>query len=80
MSSIKVSVLFFGQITDYTKMSSLELSDLKDTDAVMESLKTQFPSLKSSPFQLALDKEIIHENMPLHDHHTLALLPPYAGG
>lgn len=80
MTSIKITVLFFGQITDYTHMPSLELTDLKDTDAVMDRLTTMFPILKSSPFQTALDKEIIHENIPLHGHHTLALLPPYAGG
>lgn len=80
MSSTTITVLFFGQITDYTHVHSMELNDLKDTDAVMTRLKSQFPILKTSPFQIALDKEIIHENVPLHHHHTLALLPPYAGG
>ena len=80
MSSIKISVLFFGQITDFTRTNKLELNDLEDTDTVLNHLKSMFPSLKTSPYQVALDKEIIHENIMLSSIHTIALLPPYAGG
>jgi sulfur-carrier protein len=80
MSSIKISVLFFGQITDYTRVNKMELNEFMDTDTVLNHLKSMFPMLKESPYQVALDKEIIHENTPLTSIHTLALLPPYAGG
>ncbi|MEO5581997.1 MAG: MoaD/ThiS family protein [Saprospiraceae bacterium] len=80
MPSIKISVLFFGQITDYTTVNKIELKDFKDTDTLLHHLKAMFPRLKESPYQMALDKEIIHENTLLTSNHTVALLPPYAGG
>lgn len=80
MSSIKISVLFFGQLAEFTGVSTLELTGLTDTETVLNHLQSLYPRLKISPYQIALDKEIIHENTPLTAHHTLALLPPYAGG
>ncbi len=80
MSSSTISILFFGQITELTGVTSLELTGLKDTDSVVHHLKALYPQLDISLYQIALDREIIHENVILTSNHTLALLPPYAGG
>lgn len=80
MNSNKISILFFGQLVELTGKTELELSDVKDTLAAQDILKDLFPQLGLTPYLLALDREIIHENIPLEGNHTLALLPPYAGG
>jgi len=80
MNSSKISILFFGQLVEITGKTSLELSGIEDTLAAQEILRDLFPQLVETPYLLALDREIIHENIPLEGNHTLALLPPYAGG
>ena len=80
MTSNLIKVLFFGQIAEYTLVNQLELNDFYDTDAVIAHLKAIYPRLQDSPYQLAVDKEIIHENTAFTANHILALLPPYAGG
>ncbi|MDZ4707605.1 MAG: MoaD/ThiS family protein [Saprospiraceae bacterium] len=80
MNTNKISILFFGQLTELTGKTELELSGIEDTLAAQEILKDLFPKLGQTPYLLALDREIIHENIPLKGNHTLALLPPYAGG
>lgn len=80
MITNQISVLFFGQIVDHTKVSSLTMTDIKDTDSVLDRLKSLYPQLEFNAYQIALDKEIIHSNTMLTSNHTLALLPPYAGG
>ncbi len=80
MSSNQIKVLFFGQIAEYTLVNQLILNDFYDTDAVIAHLNFIYPRLQDSPYQLAVDKEIIHENTAFTANHILALLPPYAGG
>lgn len=80
MKNIKIKVLFFGQLAEQCGVNQLELQNLDSTNDVMDNLKLKFEVLKSNNFQMALDKEIIHENISLSGEHTLALLPPYAGG
>lgn len=80
MNSNKISILFFGQLVEITGKPGMELSGIEDTFAVQQILKDLYPLLGSTPYLLALDREIIHENIPLEGNHTLALLPPYAGG
>ncbi len=80
MISNKISILFFGQLVEITGKTGMELSGIEDTRAAQEVLKDLFPLLGNIPYLLALDREIIHENIPLEGNHTLALLPPYAGG
>lgn len=80
MNTNKVSILFFGQLVELTGKTDMELSNVEDTLAAREILQDLFPDLGQTPYLMALDREIIHDNMPLTGNHTLALLPPYAGG
>lgn len=80
MQPNKLSVLFFGQLAEYTGQSSLELSGIEDTEAARQLLLDLYPKIRLIPFLLALDKEIVSDNIKLTGNHTLALLPPYAGG
>jgi len=80
MHSNKISILFFGQLVELTGKTGIELSGIEDTFAAQEILKDLFPQLGQTPYILALDREVIHENIQFKGNQTLALLPPYAGG
>lgn len=52
----------------------------KDTEALLEQLKDQYPFLKTSSFSLSVDKTIVQGNTALNGNEELALLPPFSGG
>ena len=78
MSSIEV--LFFGQLAEQTNSNSITLNGHDDIESVKKDLIYRYPILANQHFQIALDKEIIYENVTLSGNHIIALLPPYAGG
>ena len=80
MPSNKITVLFFGQIAEQTGVRSAELQDQADTDTAVRAIMLRYPRLGQTPYQVALDLEIVHGNQALERDHTMAFLPPYAGG
>lgn len=77
---MKVQILLFGQLTELTGETHLDLYDVADTDAVILHLLARYPSLEQVGFQLAVNQEIIHDNRRLTTGMTVALMPPFSGG
>lgn len=80
MSPGTIKVLFFGQLVDVTGKSTMELKDVTNTRDALDAIILLYPRLGQTPFLLALDKEIVDGKVTFTGDHTLALLPPYAGG
>jgi molybdopterin synthase sulfur carrier subunit len=64
---MRIEILFFGQLTDSTKCSSLYLESVGTTDELKEIIFEQFPELASVKFVLALNSK-------------LAFMSPFSGG
>ena len=77
---MKVKVLIFGQLKDVTQSASFEVTDVNDTDGVIEKMNNVYPGLKKMKYLVAVEKEIIQGNTLLRDNFTVAFLPPYSGG
>ena len=77
---MQVTVLFFGQIKDITGNDSLTIADVRDTDTLISTLQTTYPSISGSRFAIAVDKNIIKHNTTLQDKCTVALMPAFSGG
>ena len=77
---MKVSVIFFGQLTDITKTASLDVRGIKDTNSLVQQLYEQFPGLRSAKFIIAVNNERIIDNSTLTEDSTIALMPPFSGG
>ncbi|RAI97837.1 molybdopterin synthase catalytic subunit/molybdopterin synthase sulfur carrier subunit [Chitinophaga skermanii] len=75
-----MEVLVFGQLTDITGSTSLQLPTVASSDELREMLHTQFPSLKSITYLIAINKKIAKQNMVIDQHAEIALLPPFSGG
>lgn len=80
MPKNQITVLFFGPLAEQAGVKTLHLVDQSDTDMLLSTLKDLYPFLVQSPYQLALDLEIIEGNIRFEKDHTIAVLPPYAGG
>jgi molybdopterin synthase sulfur carrier subunit len=77
---MQVNIIIFGQIADITGTNNLTLSNVNDTDELLQKLKIAYPALHASKFVVAVDKKVVKENTALYNNNTIALLPPFSGG
>lgn len=75
-----IKVLFFGQLTDFTKCTSSDMEGVETTDELKEIIFERFPELESAKFVLALNNEIVLENTVIKDNSKLAFMSPFSGG
>lgn len=76
----EVEVLFFGVLKEVTEVPSLRLWDVSDTNSVKKIIVNRYPLLAEYRYVIALDKQLIGSNRPLHSSHTIAFMPPFSGG
>ncbi len=77
---MELTILAFGQIADITGRTTWQLSGIKDTDELKKFLHSEFPSLSSVHYRLAVNRRLVQDNIPLSQGDTVALLPPFSGG
>ena len=77
---MQVKVLIFGQLTDITGVSEIQVNDVSDRDQLIAALNNQYPGLADSKYAIAVNKQVINENIALTDNSIIALLPPFSGG
>ena len=84
LSTMRVQVLFFGQLKDLTGCSveTLPLSDRATLRDVLQHYSERYPSiLKLSPsLALSINQEYAAQDAALHDGDEVGLLPPVSGG
>lgn len=77
---MQVKVLIFGQLTDITGVSEIHLNDVSDRDELIAALIRNYPEFADSKYAIAVDKQVINDNIALPDYSVVALLPPFSGG
>jgi len=70
----------FGQLTDIFKKEIISIEGVKDINELKEKLIKSFPALSQKSFVIAVNKQIIHNNVLLNEDAEVALLPPFSGG
>jgi molybdopterin synthase sulfur carrier subunit len=75
-----MEVLFFGQLTDLTGVTSLSCDHVADTDQLMTQLKEKYPALATATFMVAVNNRMITENTVIEPGSKIAIMPPFSGG
>jgi len=75
-----VNVLFFGALIEVTKVSSMQINDISNSEEIIEMLHKKFPLLCHYKFSVALNQNFLTDAAPLNNGDELALMPPFAGG
>src|SRR5437660_12230897 len=79
LSTMRVQVLFFGQLKDLTGRSSetLPLADRATLSDVLQHYSEKFPAIQklSSSLALSINREYASHDAPLRDGDEVALLP-----
>jgi molybdopterin synthase sulfur carrier subunit len=75
-----MEVLFFGQLTDLTGVTTLSCDHVADTDQLMTQLKEKYPALATATFMVAVNNRMITENTVIEPGSKIAIMPPFSGG
>ena len=75
-----IEVIFFGQLTDATGVSSINLEEVSNTDMLINLMKMRYPSLESSKYMVAVNNTMVTENTILTPGSKVAFMPPFSGG
>lgn len=77
---MQVRIMIFGQLTDIINTSTLTLTDIADTNGLVNELNKLYPALADSNYIMAVNKQTIAANTILKEDSIVALLPPFSGG
>lgn len=75
-----IEVIFFGQLTDSTGVSSVLVEDVANTETLIHAIKSRYPSLESSKYMVAVNNTMVTENTILTPGSKVAFMPPFSGG
>jgi molybdopterin converting factor small subunit len=75
-----IEVIFFGQLTDATGVSSMMVEEVSNTDMLINLMKMRYPSLESSKYVVAVNNTMVTENTILTPGSKVAFMPPFSGG
>ncbi len=75
-----MTIKIFGQLSDITGSSSLEMTGIADTDELINKLESKYPALRNSNYKIAVNRNIIQANTSFQQDAEIALLPPFSGG
>lgn len=77
---MQIRILIFGKLADIIKTSTLTLTDIADTNSLVNELNKRYPALADCKYIMAVDKQTVTTNTILKGDSTIALLPPFSGG
>lgn len=77
---MQINLIIFGRLTDITGKSTLTLTDISDTNALVKQLNELYPLLANNKYVMAVDRKIVSGNTILKENSTVALMPPFSGG
>ena len=77
---MQIRIMIFGQLTDIINSSTLTLTDIADTNSLVNELNKLYPALADSKYIMAVNKQTVIANTILKEDSTVALLPPFSGG
>ena len=77
---MKVKVLLFGIFNERADTSKIIVEDVKDKNELMQRIEREYPFFKKMNYLIAVNQEVIKDNIALRDGDEIALMPPFAGG
>lgn len=76
----KVSIQFFGMLTELIGENSIVMENVNNTDELMDKLIVVYPKLANQSYILAINNTIVKSNMDIMNDCNVACMPPFSGG
>ncbi len=77
---MSIEIIFFGQLTDITACTSIEMENPGSVSQIKKAMFQQFPALIHSKFTIALNNKIVQDEEIILDNSKIAFMPPFSGG
>lgn len=77
---MNIEVLFFGQLTDITKCSTMSIDNPGSIYKLKSKLINRYPALEHMKFIIALNNKITLEDELIEVNSKIAIMPPFSGG
>ncbi len=74
-----MNVLLFGMIAEKAGADLLSV-EASSTGELRRSLAARISGLDQLSYAIAVDRRIVHQDVPLTGSEEIAVLPPFAGG
>ena len=75
-----IEVMFFGQLTEATGVSSVMVEEVANTDMLVQMMMKHYPALESSTYMIAVNNAMVTENSIVRPGSKVAFMPPFSGG
>ncbi len=77
---MEIEIITFGKIVEFMESQRISFEGIEDTDGLKLAIERSFPPLADMKYKLALNKNIVQQNMPINNNDVLAIMPPFSGG
>jgi molybdopterin converting factor small subunit len=77
---MEINVLAFGKIADIAAARAWKMEGVNSTADVRRQLEEIYPGMRGLNYLVAVNKEIVTVDTPLHEGAEVALMPPFSGG
>jgi len=77
---MEIEIITFGKIAEFIHKQQLDCSGIADTDGLKVMLEKAYPALANMKYKLALNRNIVQDNLPIQNLDSVAIMPPFSGG
>lgn len=77
---MEIQIISFGKISEFIPNQNIDIESINDTDGLKIHLEQLFPNLVGMKYKLALNKNLVQQNLEIRDQDTIAIMPPFSGG
>ncbi|WP_028297379.1 MoaD/ThiS family protein [Olivibacter sitiensis] len=75
-----MKIKLFGRLVEITGQREIEIDQVYDRAQLILVLQENYPALVGISYAVAIDRQIVSENVALDQDMEIALLPPFSGG
>lgn len=75
-----IKLLLLGSLSEIIGQDSITMESVDNTDDLRKKIETVFPKTNGCKYLIAINQEVIKNNVALKHDDEIALLPPFAGG
>ncbi len=76
---MQFNIQIFGQLCEVIG-KQLIVENISDTDTLIQTLNTKYPALVELKYLVAVDRNLVTENIPLTNKSSIAIMPAFSGG
>lgn len=77
---MKQRIKVFGLLVDLLGANEIEIDAVQSTDELIVMLHSNYPSLQSKKYFIAIDKKMANTSIQLQPSSEIAIMPPFSGG